>query len=321
MKLEGEFMKNSYLIILAVIMASMLFLPLAATAAPSDTGNTALTVAPVLTDSVKVKTSDGQIKEMGEEDYILGVVAAEMPASYAEEALKAQAVAARTFLEFKREANRQEAFDITADSETDQAFLSLDELKEKWGEAYEVNLAKIKNAVTLTKGELITYNGKAIMAVYHAVSSGKTETAANVWGKDYPCLAAVDSVGDLLCPDYLSTVKVSPEEFKKALGEKADLSGEAKGWLGKAEATDSGTISEIIVGGKGFKGSDLRQAFALKSSSFDLNFDGENFIFTVRGYGHGVGMSQYGANYMAQQGSDYKEILSWYYNGCSLAKQ
>ncbi len=312
-------MKNSYLIILAVIMASMLFLPLAATALPATQGGAALTVAPQTEDAVRLKTDAG-ITEIGTDEYLAGVVAAEMPAEYTEEALKAQAVAARTFLSYKKAQNAKEDYDITADESIDQAFLSEEQLKEKWGEDFSKNLEKIKAAVAATENELIFYDGAPIMAVYHAVSSGKTETAVNVWGKDYPYLTVTDSIGDLLCPDYLSTVKVSAEDFKKQMGELVELLGEAKGWLGESESTESGTVSKIFVGGKEFKGSELREKFSLKSSSFDSTFDGTNFVFTVRGHGHGVGMSQYGANYMAQQGSDYREILSWYYKDCEIKK-
>lgn len=312
-------MKNSYLIILAVIMASMLFLPLVATALPATQGGAALTVAPKTEDAVRLKTEAG-ITEIEIDEYLVGVVAAEMPAEYTEEALKAQAVAARTFLSYKKEQNTKEDYDITADESTDQAFLSEEQLKEKWGDDFSKNLEKIKAAVKATDEEMIFYENKPIMAVYHAVSSGKTETAVNVWGKDYPYLTVTDSIGDLLCPDYLSTVKVSAEDFKNQMGELVELLGEAKGWLGESESTESGTVSKIFVGGKGFKGSELREVFSLKSSSFDSTFDGTNFVFTVRGHGHGVGMSQYGANYMAQQGSDYKEILSWYYKDCEIKK-
>ncbi len=313
-------MKNSYLIILAVIMASMLFLPLAASPLPPSKGDAVLTGSPLADDTVRVKMSDGKVAEMETSDYLIGVVAAEMPAEYTEEALKAQAVAARTFLAFKKEQNAKESYDITADYATDQAFLTEEELKEKWADAFDENHEKVTKAVEATENEMLYFNGKPIMAVYHAVSSGKTERAENVWGEDYPYLTATDSIGDLLCPDYLSTVTVSADDFKKAFGEEIKLEGEVRGWLGKTENTESGTVSKIIVGGKEFKGSDLREKFSLKSNSFDLTFDGTNFVFTVRGYGHGVGMSQYGANYMAQQGSDYREILNWYYDGCEIKK-
>ena len=313
-------MKNSYLIILAVIMAAMLFFPLAASPLTPSKGDAVLTVSPTAEDTVRVKMSDGKVAEMETSDYLTGVVAAEMPAEYTEEALKAQAVAARTFLAFKKEKNAKEDYDITADYTTDQAFLTEEELKEKWADAFDENYAKVTKAVKATQNEMLYFNGKPIMSVYHAVSSGKTEGAENVWGEDYPYLTATDSIGDLLCPDYLSTVTVSADDFKKAFGEEIKLEGEAKGWLGKMENTESGTVSKIIIGGNEFKGSDLREKFSLKSSSFDLIFDGTNFVFTVRGYGHGVGMSQYGANYMAQQGSDYREILTWYYDGCEIKK-
>lgn len=314
-------MKNSYLIIIATVMAAMLFLPLAATAVTVADAPTVSTLAPVLDSSVKVKmTESGEIISLETEDYVLGVVAAEVPSTYNEEALKAQAVAARTFLYYEKGKASHSDYDITDDFTLHQAFITKETLKEKWGEKFDENYAKIKAAVDGTKGEILTHDGKPIFAAYHAISSGKTENAENLWEKSYPYLLSVDSIGDLLCPDYLSTVSVSVEDFKKAFEKKAELPEDKKSWVSNCQNTDSGTVIKIKVGDKEFKGSEIRELFSLRSSSFDLTFDGTDFVFTVRGYGHGVGMSQNGANYMAQQGSDYKEILNWYYRDCKIEK-
>ena len=314
-------MKNSYLIIIATVMAAMLFLPLAATAKKTSNSPTVSTVAPISDDTVKVKlTEKDKIIEVSLEDYVIGVVAAEVPADYSSEAIKAQAVAARTFLFYEKGQNKDADYDITDDYTIHQAFNSKEQLKEKWGDKFEENYDKIKAAVTETENEILVYDEKPIFAAYHAVSSGKTEKAVNVWGKDYPYLLSVDSIGDLLCPDYLSTLSVSPEDFKKTFDGKVTFSDDMKGWVTNTENTESGTVSKIKVGDKELRGTEIRELFSLKSSSFDLTFDGTNFVFTVRGNGHGVGMSQNGANYMAQQGSTYKEILNWYYSNCKIEK-
>ena len=314
-------MKNSYFVILATVMAAMLFLPLVSSAVTPNENLALQTVSPISEDNVKVKiTESGEVLNVSVEDYVTLVVAAEMSADYCEEALKAQAVAARTFLYYKKIQNAGENYDITDDFSTDQTFLTKEKLREKWGESFEDSFKKISDAVNLTAGEVLLYDGAPIFAAYHAVSSGRTETALNVWGKDYPYIVSVDSIGDLLCPEYLTSVTVTPEDFKKAFGDEVAFSSEAKNWVGDSENTESGTVTKILVCEKEFTGAKIREKFSLKSSSFDLTFDGTNFVFTVRGYGHGVGMSQYGANYMAQQGSDYKEILNWYYKDCKIEK-
>lgn len=314
-------MKNSYLIIIAILMAAMLFLPLTATAGVTSGGPALSTAAPVAEEKVRVKmTENGEIITLSLEDYVLGVVAAEVSSDYSEEALKAQAVAARTFFCYKKEQGETMDYDITDDFTLHQAFNTEEQLKEKWGDNFNENHKRIKAAVEATKGEILTYDNKAVFAAYHAISSGKTEKAANVWDKDYPYLDSVDSIGDLLCPDYLTTVTVTPDDFKKAFENKTVFQEDKKEWVSECENTESGTVSKIKIGDKEFKGSEIRELFSLKSSSFDLTFDGTDFVFTVRGHGHGVGMSQNGANYMAQQGSNYKEILNWYYKDCKIEK-
>lgn len=314
-------MKNTYLAVLALLLASILLIPLVAVASPIKTDKNQPVPIPKA-DTVRIKnTETGKVEEVALTDYLIGTVSGEMPASYSTEALKSQAVASYTFLLYRRAENGDKDYDITDSFTTDQAYLNSEKLKEKWGDAYTENHEKIKAAVAAVQGMAVTYQGKPILAAYHAISPGKTQSAAEVWGGEYPYLTVVDSIGDLLCPEYLSTVTLTPEEFKKKLEGKVELSGEPKGWLGEVQTTKGSGVKSIKIGGTALEGDAVREIFGLRSAAFDLTFSAETgFTFTVRGYGHGVGMSQYGANYMALQGSTYIEILSWYYKDCKLER-
>ena len=313
-------MKNLYLAILAALLASMLLIPLVAVSPQKDS----ITPLPQGQKENKVRlfiTETEKIEKMDIDEYIFGAVAAEMPADYSAEALKSQAVCAYTFYLYRSAQNKDKDYDITDSPLTDQAYLSTESLKEKWGEDYTANSEKVAQAVKAVSGMAITYEGSPILAAYHAISPGKTSAAADVWGGDYPYLAAVDSIGDLLCPEYLSTVTVSTEDFKNALKEKVEFSGEPKGWIGEITPDSGSGVKEIKICGTTVTGSAVRELLKLRSTAFDVAYSEEKgFTFTVRGYGHGVGLSQYGANYMALQGSTYIEILSWYYKDCQLKK-
>lgn len=253
-------------------------------------------------------------------DYCIGVVSAEMAAEYEPEALKAQAVVAYTYAKYKANLRKNEDYDITDTYLTDQAFLSVEEAKERFNDNYDEYTEKITAAVDAVLGQMITFDGKPILAVCHSISGGKTESATNIWGGEYPYLQPVESVGDVLSPNYLSEVTVSADDMAKAL-KALDISaeGEASKWLGEIKRSDSGTVLKIEICGTEIKGSELRSALSLRSANFDVEYSDGGFKFTVRGYGHGVGMSQYGAQFMALQGSSYKEILKWYYTGCEIS--
>lgn len=265
-------------------------------------------------------TETGENTEMSAEDYIFGVVAAEMPALYDEEALKAQAVAAYTYACYRKAENSEKSYDITNDHTTDQSYISEAEARERWGDNADTYAEKIKAAVKKTSGYMVTYEGKPALTVYHAISSGKTEAAENVWGKEYPYLVAADSTGDKLSPDYISVKTVSAEELTSAFSGEAEVSGEPADYFKDISKTDSGTVKTISFCGKELAGSKVRSLLDLRSTCFDVSFADGNFTFTVYGYGHGVGMSQYGADYMAKQGSNFKEILTCYYKGCKVEK-
>ena len=317
-------MKRLYLVSIFILMIAMLFFPLAARGDKNGDENLPAMGEPFLEPQSSEKKTlrvlrreSGEVEEMSVEDYLFSVVAAEMPALYETEALKAQTVAAYTYAMRKAEASDKD-YDITDDSSVDQAFTSRDKAREKWGENADTYEEKIRSAVKSVLYETVTYNGKLILAAYHAISSGKTENAADIWGGEYSYLVSVESAGDKLSPNYLSIVTFTEEEFKEKLSDLVSLSGDAASWFGDIGKTDSGSVMTAVVGGKAVSGGEIRNALSLRSSNFDLSYADGAFTFTVRGYGHGIGMSQYGAHYMAMQGKNYKEILLHYYPGCEV---
>ena len=265
----------------------------------------------------RLKDKDsGEISVITARDYILGVVSAEMPASYHIEALKAQTVAAYTFALWRKNENKKEDFDITSDSNLDQAYINKEGRSKKWGEKEGEYTEKILSAVDSVLGQTVTYDGKIALTLYTAISGGKTENVKNLWGKEYPYLVPVESVGDLLSPNYLTTVEFKKEQLTEKLGKISDVP--LKDWFSSPVYSDSGTVLSYKFGDITLTGKEIRSALNLRSANFDVTAKDNVFTFTVRGYGHLVGMSQYGANYMAQQGNSYKEILKWYYKGTEI---
>ncbi len=307
-----------------LVLAVMLILPLSVMKKPEAR---AAIPAAAVTSQNSAETDDAfrilnaetkTVTEMSAKEYIFGVLAAEMPALYDQEALKAQAVASYTFACYRRAENADKDYDLTTDFNTDQSFITEEKARERWGEKADEYADKLKNAVNEVENLALTYDGKPILAVYHAVSSGRTEDCKNVWGGDYPYLRAVASPCDTLAPDYISKAVFSEEEVKNKLTEKCGLSGDPSGWFGKTERTPSLTVTSVDICGTKLSGAEIRSLFSLRSASFETEYKDGRFTFTVYGYGHGVGMSQYGANYMAKQGSGFKEILLHYYSGCKL---
>lgn len=272
-----------------------------------------------------MSSSTGRIEKIGMREYIIGCVAAEMTAAYHSEALKAQAVASYTYAKKTREQNEKHKdsslgnADISDSSETHQGYLNQKQRKEKWEDKYEEYEAKITAAVDEVFGNYLVYEGETALAVYYAISAGSTQSAKSLWGSDIPYLISVESPGDRLSPDYMSTAKFSESEFKK-LAKKcgASLSGEPEEWLGSTEKADSGYTTSVILGSNIISASKIRDEFGLRSLCFDVAYTGDEFVFTCRGYGHGVGMSQYGADYMARQGFSWEEILMHYYPGTEI---
>lgn len=271
-------------------------------------------------EKVKVYNPEVEIiEDIGIEEYIKGVVAAEMPALFEEEALKAQAIAARTYA-----LKRMEEDSNISEEDIGQAYLSKEELKKQWGNNYNTYWNKISKAVNETKGLVMTYDDEMIDAVFHSTSAGYTESSENVWSKALPYLKAVDSHQDENAPGFITRLDFKPKEvisklqsiYNDILFTNAPLIQQ----LQIVERSEAGYILQIQVGNKMLTGKQVREALNLKSSNFTINQKGEDIVFTTRGYGHGAGMSQYGANYMAQEGKSYDEILKHYYQGIKITK-
>ena len=272
---------------------------------------------------LKVKNGD-TVEEMDLGTYLVGVVRAEMPASFEEEALKAQAVAARTYTIYKIQTggNHGGEANICTDSTCCQAYISEDRARANWGENADTYEKKVENAVTSTDGETILYGGVPILAVFHSSSAGLTRAAGQVWLNDLPYLQAVDSPeeGEAI-PNYYSRVEFPAAEFREkllAVAPEADFSGPVDGWLRNAVTDSAGSVETVEAGGVTVKGTQVRTALGLRSACFDWEVQNGKLVFYVTGYGHGVGLSQYGANQMAADGADYREILTHYYTGVTV---
>ena len=260
---------------------------------------------------VNVRRSDGRVVSLELEDYVTGVVGAEMPALFNSEALKAQAVIARTYALKANSAGR-----ALSDSESTQSYKDNGELASIWGGNYSSYYSKIKDAVNSTKGIYLTYNGNYIEAVYHSTSNGRTEDSGNVWGNYYPYLISVDSIYDNSNPSFSISKSFSYSDISSKLGFNVDSNTEFN-ILGY---TSGGRVSSISVDGHEFSGVSFRSMLGLRSADFDIVKNSDGVVITTRGYGHGVGMSQYGANGMGKAGYSYRDILLHYYPGVSLGQ-
>ena len=269
-------------------------------------------------DVINVMASDnGFIKSVDIKEYLIGCVAGEMSVSYHVEALKAQVVASYTYVKFisYRDKDVLGGADISDDSSVHQSYLDEAERKEKWGNDYEKNEKIISDIVNQMLYSYLSYGEMPAMTVYHNLNSGRTESAENVWGEKIPYLISVASAGDRLSPQYLTEHKVSLEEFTSILKKnKISYTDDFK----IDSRFESGCVERVDINGNAISGTDLRKMFSLKSADFDMSVNKDNVVFTCRGNGHFVGMSQYGADYMARQGATYDEILNHYYPGTRL---
>lgn len=278
--------------------------------APSETAET----APVERVSlpVLVRDPEGTVSEMDMDDYITGVVLAEMPAYFEEEALKAQAVVARTYA--------RKAY-VTGGKHGDGSVCTRPSCCQGHREpskylaegGREEDLEKIRSAVAATSGWVLTYEGMLIEATYFSCSGGRTEDALAVWGADFPYLQAVDSPGEEKAEVCRETVRFSAERFEMLMG--LDLKGSPGEWFGEVKRTEGGGVDTILIGGQPYKGTTVRSLLGLRSAAFEVHTDGDTILITTRGFGHRVGMSQYGADAMAAAGHTWEEILRHYYMG------
>ena len=274
------------------------------------------------------RTDLGELQDVSLEDYIVGVVAAEMPQDFEIEALKAQAIIARTYTLWKAEQtdSLSNHGDLCDDPGHCQAYLSPEELRERWGSRYEENYHRVCNAVFDTEGQVLLFEDELAQTFYHSACGGKTASAAEVWGEDIPYLQSVACHWDRDAPRYCETVSVSLNELPWLLGDGASpcisvARGEDISHIPSAVAeTDSGRVQEVSYAGLIFDAMDFREALGLNSTCFTMAAEGDTLHITTYGYGHGVGLCQHGANGLAREGKTCEEILSHYYRGVTLEK-
>ncbi|MCL2056070.1 MAG: stage II sporulation protein D [Oscillospiraceae bacterium] len=272
--------------------------------------------------------ASGEVETVSLRDYVLGAVASEMPAVFHPEAMKAQAVAAHTFALHNHHVRRDipdpalHGADFAADPSGMRVYITEETAREFWGEDYADEFwAKISAAADSVLGYILEYDDEPIAAAYHAISAGRTEDAANVWTGSADYLVPAESGGDFLAPDFEVTQHFTAEEAKHILANLLpgiSLPDDPALWFSEIEHSPSGYVTAVTVGGERLHGKDIRTAFGLRSHSMDISYDGRGFGFTTYGHGHGVGLSQYGADFMARQGYTFEQILAHYYPGAQL---
>lgn len=273
------------------------------------------------------RKEENKVEELDLEEYVMGVVASEVPANFNEEALKAQAVAARTFYMNKRinpDKESEKHGGEISDTTSCQVYMSKEERLAKWSaKEGESNWSKIEKAVLDTKGQVLTYDGAILeYPQFFAISSGKTEDAKDVFSMDVPYLKSEESKGEESAPKFKSSISMPVNDFINNINEKYKNANIKKGNLDtqiKIESyTEGGSVKTIKIGQEIIKGTEFRELFNLNSTNFTFSFDKDTVKINCIGYGHGVGMSQWGANAMANNGSTYDEILKHYYNGVEV---
>ena len=317
-----------------LLLLLLLFLPPWLRAEETNTGGSA-DAPPQTEQSVPDGSSDAAhtvrlwngsaVETMTAAEYLPGVVRGEMPAAFEEEALKAQAVAERTYLYYRMASAPKENHpdaDVCTDSNCCTAWLSEADARTKWGDKFDRYEARVQQAVADTDGQVVLYEGAPIMAVFHSSSAGATAASGDVWTASLPYLVSVKSPEDAdSVPNYYSVNTFTAGEFRtifcKAHPE-AKLSGDTAGWIGDVTLTDAGRVASAKVGGVSVTGKELRSLYGLRSAAFTVEAAGDSVTFRVTGYGHGVGMSQYGANALAKEGKTWREILQWYYTGVTI---
>lgn len=271
-------------------------------------------------------TESGEIEELHLDEYLYGVVSAEMPASFELEALKAQAVVARTYTiyQIQNGGSKHENASICDSYACCQAWISKEDRFDKWEEnERETNWQKIVQAVNETSGKIITYEGQPINAFFHSNSGGVTESSVNIWGGiEYPYLKSVETSGEEGYSQYSSEVTFTRDELVNKIKEThsdIEIDWNEENPIQIQEYTDSGRVRTIKLGNISIAGTEARTILGLKSTNFVVNYQEEKIIFSVTGYGHGVGMSQTGADSLAKQGSGYEDIIKHFYTGVEIA--
>ncbi|WP_318506867.1 stage II sporulation protein D [Bacillus sp. T3] len=264
------------------------------------------------------RTASQAMEKLPLEDYVVGVVAAEMPADFEMEALKAQALTARTYIVKQMVSQNHvglpEGAD-TADTELHQVYKNETELRSLWKTDYSWKIKKIKEAVQQTAGQILTFNGEPITATFFSTSNGYTENSEDYWSNSFPYLRSVESPWDKNSPKYSDQKIFTIQDFENKLGVKL-ASQKSVGTITKRTAGQR--VAKVNINGKVLTGKEIREKLGLKSSDFTWTVKGNNVVITTKGYGHGVGMSQYGANGMAQSGKNYQDIVKHYYKGVEV---
>ena len=333
-------MKKAFLLLCALLLAGSLLLPQAgyrlaqtvfrtqpsASPAPSaestPESQTSQTPAP---SSAEVDaevflvqdSSTGEVLQIPRRDYLIGAVAAEMPVTWPDEALKAQAVAAHSYILYCRDhAAAPETGWLTADPARRQGVLTDPVLHSYWGVDYEANYARLSALVDQVLTAVVCYEDAPAGTSYFALSNGLTEASENVWGSPLPYLVPVESSSDLAADNYQYTLTLSAAQVRSllsaGLGAVSDASSPEQ-WFGTPSFTPSGYVASLPVCGQTVTGPALRRALGLRSACFSIRYADGSFSITTRGYGHGVGLSQWGAKAMAEQGASWQEILGHYF--------
>ena len=334
-------MKKAFLLLCALLLALGSALPLAGyrlaravlgrradvPPAPASSTSAAAEAAPAAFEGdadvfLIEDLSTGEVQQVPKRDYLIGAAAAEMPLTWPDEALKAQIVAAHSYALYCRDhASAANGSWLSADPARRQGYLTDAVLHSYWGTDYEANYARLSALADAVLSDVLCYGGAAAGTSYFAISNGRTEASENVWGTALPYLVPVDSSTDTAADNYEYTLNLSAAQLQQLLAERlgiaADLSQQAQ-WFGTPMLTPSGYVDSLPVCGQTVQGTALRKALGLRSTCFTVVWQSGTFSFTTRGYGHGVGMSQWGAKALAEQGADYRAILAHYYPGTEL---
>ncbi len=269
--------------------------------------------------------ADGSVLKVTPLEYMIGAAASEMPPDWPDEALRAQAIASHSYVLYQRDQQtpeqQQEGW-ITVDPARRQGFMTREVLESYWGEGFEQNWKRFEALFAPLENTILTYEGKPAAAAYHAISPGKTESSGQIWNEELPYLCGVDSMWDLTADGYAMTVTYTPQQMYDALAPNfagISITGEPETWFGEVKTTPAGTVELIDCCGTLLRGCDVRQVLGLRSAAFTISYGDNVFAVTTKGYGHGVGLSQWGAKALAEQGSDYAAILAHYFPGTQLA--
>lgn len=273
-----------------------------------------------------LNTQSGEINKVPVRDYVIGAVCAEMPASFSEEALKAQAVASHTYALYQKNAGQNKpelnGADFSDDPSEYQAFFTSEDMHRYYGDRYDEYYQRVSSAVDTVISQILVYDNEPIVAAFHSLSSGTTESAENIWGQKIEYLVPCESGSDTKAPGFTEEYTFTADEIRSRLQTKFEnisFPDDCGTWFSIDSTSCSGTVLEMTAGNTKMSGTEFREILSVRSAVFEIKYTGENkFNITTKGYGHGVGMSQYGANAMAEEGRTYSEILEHYYKGAHL---